>query len=110
MVHLASASEKDIRLHFSLTTLNSFFHLSVLSNIQSDLIIQLCAGFVLAYLKVSEYVQADPVAVRVRDEAQAHVGSGVVEVTNKIHRLRAAFRTQHGVQFSGPDHLIGGSV
>lgn len=66
---------------------------------QGELILHVRVGSCLgwAYLKMSEYMQANPVTVRVRDEAQAHVGSGVVEVTNKIHRLRTAFRTQHGV-------------
>lgn len=59
---------------------------------------------------MSKYVHADPVTVRVRDEAQAHVGSGVVEVTNKIHRLWISFWTQRGVQFPGSDYLIGGIV
>lgn len=48
--------------------------------------------------------------VRVRDEAQAHVGCGVMEVANKIHRLGTSFRTQQSVQFSGSDQLIGGLV
>lgn len=55
-------------------------------------------------------MQADPVAVGVRDEAQAHVGGGVVEVTDEIHRLRAAFWTEHAVEFSGSDDLVGGCV
>lgn len=42
------------------------------------------------HLQVSKYVQADPVTVRVSDEAQAHVGSGVVEVADQIHCLRTA--------------------
>ncbi|KAG7243372.1 hypothetical protein INR49_011828, partial [Caranx melampygus] len=58
-------------------------------------------------IQVFEYVQADPVAVRVGNEAQAHVGSGVMEVANEIYRFRTAFGTQHGIQFSGPDHLVG---
>lgn len=92
------------------------WHLPLTKTSDSTLacVIRLCVCVrvesVLLYLKVSEYVQADPVTVRVRNEAQAHVGSGVVEVTNEIHRQGTAFRTQHGVQFSGPDHLIGGSV
>lgn len=49
--------------------------------------------FLIVYscLQVSEYVQADPIVVRVGDEAQAHVGRGVVEVTDEIHGLRASF-------------------
>lgn len=42
------------------------------------------------HLQVSKYVQADPVTVRVSDETQAHVGSGVVEVADQIHCLRTA--------------------
>lgn len=60
-----------------------------------------------ACLQVSEYVQADPVLVRVCDDTQAHVGRGVVEVANEIHRLGTPLGTQQGVQFSGSDHLIG---
>lgn len=36
-------------------------------------------------------MQADPVMVRVGDEAQAHVGRSVVEVTDEIHRLGTSF-------------------
>lgn len=49
------------------------------------------------YLQVFEYVKTDPVTVGIGDEAQAHVGSGVVEVTDEIHCRPAAFGTQHGV-------------
>lgn len=57
----------------------------------------MCLNF-SSCLQVSEYVQADPVAVRVGDEAQAHVGRSVVEVTDEVHRLRASFGPQERVQ------------
>lgn len=52
-------------------------------------------------------MKTDPVTVRVSDEAQAHVGGGVVEVTDEIHCCPAAFGTQQGIQFMGPEDLIG---
>lgn len=61
-------------------------------------------------LQVLENVQADPVTVRVCDEAQPHVGRGIMKVTNQIHSTRTAFRTEHGVQFPSPEDLIGGRV
>ena len=63
-----------------------------------------------SYLQVFKYVKTDPVTVRVCDKAQAHVGSGVVEVTDQVHCLPTAFGTQHGVQFFGSDYLVGGRV
>lgn len=65
----------------------------------------MCGSFV--YLQVFEDVKTDPVFVRIWNETQAHVGGGVVEITNQVHCSRTAFWTQHGIQLSGPDDLIG---
>lgn len=76
-------------LQLTYSTPNFLVHVQI--SVEGDV------GSASTYLKVSEYVQADPVAVRVCDEAQAHVGSGVVEVTDQIHRLRTAFGAQHAI-------------
>lgn len=47
-----------------------------------------------ACLQVFEDVHADPVVVRVGDETQAHVGGGVVQVAQQVHRRAAALRSQ----------------
>lgn len=52
-------------------------------------------------------MQADPVVVRVGDDTQAHVGSGVVQVAQQVHRSAAALRTQQGVQLPTPEQLVG---
>lgn len=92
-----------VRLNFSLSAL-------LVPKMQDHFTILECVGAACACLQVFKKVQADPVTVRVCDEAQAHVGSGVMKVTNKIHCLRTPFGPQHGVQFSGPDHLVGSDV
>lgn len=58
-------------------------------------------------LQVFEDVQADPVVIRVGDDTQAHVGSGVVQVAQQVHRSAASLRTQQGVQLPTPEQLVG---
>lgn len=48
--------------------------------------------------------------VRVGDEAQAHIGCSVVEVTDEIHRLRASFGPQQSIQLPWPEKLVRGCV
>jgi len=55
-------------------------------------------------------MQADPISVRVSDDTEAHVGRGVVEVTDQVHGLWAALGAQQAVELLGPDNLIGGPV
>lgn len=55
-------------------------------------------------------MQADPITVGVSNDTQAHVSSGVVEVTDEVHGLWAALGAQHRVQLLGPNDLIGGPV
>lgn len=61
-------------------------------------------------LQVFTDVQADPVAVGVSDEAEAHVGSAAVKITEQIHRSRTAFRTEQSVQLLSANNLVRGDV
>lgn len=51
-------------------------------------------------------MQKDPVG-GAEDETQAHVGSGVVKVTEQIHSLLASFGPKLSVQLMGSPQLIG---
>jgi len=60
-----------------------------------------------SYLNVFVNVQCEPVQ-GVKDEAHAHVGSGVVEVAQQIHSLLALFGPEQSVNLLGAPHLVGG--
>lgn len=59
------------------------------------------------YLQVLEEVQAHPIGL-VSNDTDAHVGRGVVQITEQIHGLLAAPGPQLGVQLLGPPHLVRG--
>lgn len=61
-------------------------------------------------LQVFTDVQADPVTVRVSDEAEAHVRSAAVKITEKIHRCRVSFRTEQSVELLSANNLIRGGI
>lgn len=65
-----------------------------------------CRASVSACLQVFADVQADPVAVRVCDETQPGVCSGVVQVTQQIDCLCTSFRAQKSVELLRADHLV----
>ena len=68
-----------------------------------------CCKAQSSHLDVFKDMQGDPVK-GIANEGQAHIGCGVVEITNQIHGVLAAFGPKLNIQFLGSSNLVRGGI